>query len=186
MRRNEATLRNKWKIKNLTLQSQLRLSKFLTFIRFLRDFLTSRGSRKFSMCDMKTHKLFKSLPQIKALRRTSNHDHTMRKREATLQKKWKIQNLTLQSQLRLSKFLTFIRFLRNFSTSSGSRKFSMGYMITTKLFKSLLQIRALQRTSNHNHTMRRNEAMPRNKWKMQNLTLQSQLRLSKFLTFINF
>ena len=63
-------------------------------------------------------------------KKNADHDHTMSKREATLQKKWKIQNLTLQSHLRLSKFLTFIRFLRNFSTSSGSRKFSMGDMIT--------------------------------------------------------
>ena len=41
------------------------------------------------------------------------------------------------------------QFLRNFSTSSGSRKFFMGDIIMPKLFKSLPYIRALQRTSNH-------------------------------------
>ena len=137
MRRDETTLQNNWKIQNLTLQSQLRLSKFLTFIKLLRDISASRGSRKFSMGDMITSKLFKSFPQIKAIQQTSNHDHTMRRDEATIQNKWKIQNLTLQSQLRLSKFLTFNKFLRNFSTSSGSRKFSMGDIITTKVSKSL-------------------------------------------------
>ena len=97
-------------MQNLTLQSQLRLSKFLTFIKFLRNFSTSIGSRKISMCDKITPKVFKSLPKIKTLQRTLNHDHTMRRDEATLRNNWKIQNLTLQSQLRLSKFLTFINF----------------------------------------------------------------------------
>ena len=62
------------------------------------------------MGDMITPKMFQSLPKIKAIQRTSNHDHTMRRYEATLQNKWKIQNLTLQSQLILSKFLPFITF----------------------------------------------------------------------------
>ena len=62
----------------------------------------------------------------------------------------------------------------------------MGDKITPKVFKSLLKIKTLQRTLNHDHTMRRDEATLRNNWKIQNLTLQSQLRLSKFLTFINF
>ena len=130
-------LQKKWRIQNLTLQSQLRLSNFLTFIKFLRNFSTSIGSRKISMGDKITLKVFKSLPKIKTLQRTLNHDHTMRRDEATLRNNWKIQNLTLQSQLRLSKFLTFINFLRNFSTSSSSRKFSMGDMVTTKVCKSL-------------------------------------------------
>ena len=101
---------------------------------FVRDISTLRGSRKMSMGNMITPKMFQSLPKIKAIQRTSNHDHTMRRYEATLQNKWKIQNFILQSQLRLSKFLTFIKFLRNFSTSSGSRKISMGEMMTFKVF----------------------------------------------------
>ena len=44
----------------------------------------------------------------------------------------------------------------------------------------------LQRTSNHGHTVRKSEATLRNNWKMQYLNLQSQLGLSKFLTFITF
>ena len=49
-----------------------------------------------------------------------------------------------------------------------------------------LEHSALQRTSNHGHTVRKSETTLRNNWKMQYLNLQSQLRLLKFLTFITF
>ena len=138
------------------------------------------------MGDMITSRVSKSLPQIRVLQRTSDNSHTVRKSEVTLQKRYKIYNLTLRSQVRLSKFLTFINFLKIFSTSSDSKKFSMCGMLTPKVFKSLLQIRAVQRTSNYDRTIRRNETMLRNNQKIQNFTFQTQLRLSKFLTFLNF
>ena len=47
-------------------------------------------------------------------------------------------NLVFQSQLRLSKFLSFGPFLGHFSTSGGSKKFSMGDMRMFKVFKRLL------------------------------------------------
>eukprot|EP00493_Phyllostaurus_siculus_P015080 UN15313 len=82
----------------------------------------------------------------------------MRKSEDPLRKKWKIQNLTLRTQLRLWKFLTFIRFLRKVSDFKVVLKNFMSDMITSKVFKSLPEIRALQCTSNHDHTMRKSEA----------------------------
>ena len=62
-----------------------------------------------------TFKLFKSLPQIRAFQRTLNHDIMIRRREATLQKKQQRRNLTFQSHLRVSKFLTIIIFYERFN-----------------------------------------------------------------------
>ena len=104
------------------------------------------------MGDMVTFKVFKRLPQTRAIQRTSNHDITNCRSEAKLQKTRKRPNLVFQSQLRLSKFLSFGQFLGHFSTSGGSKKFSMGDMMMSKVFKRLPQIRAFQRTSNHDRT----------------------------------
>ena len=105
------------------------------------------------MGDMVTFKVLKRLPQTRAIQRTSNHDITNCRSEAKLQKTRKRPNLVFQSQLRLSKFLSFGQFLRHFSTSGGSKKFSMGDMVTLKVFKRLHQkMRAFRRTSNHDCT----------------------------------
>ena len=101
---------------------------------------------------MVTLKVFKRLSYTRVIQRTSNHDITNRRSEAKLQKTRKRPNLVFQSQLRLSKFLSFGQFLRHFSTSGGSKKFSMGDMTMSKVFKRLPQIRAIQRTSNHDRT----------------------------------
>ena len=105
------------------------------------------------MDDMVRFKVFKRLPQTRAIQRTSNHEITNRRSEASLQKTRKRLNLVFQSQLRLSKFLSFGKFLGHFSTSGGSKKFSMGDMMMFKVFKKLPQIRAFQRTSNHDRTI---------------------------------
>ena len=101
---------------------------------------------------MITLKVFKRSPETKAFQRTLNRDITNRKSEDKLQKTRKRPNLVFQSQLRLSKFLSFGPFLRRFSTLGGSKKFSMGDMMMSKVFKRLPQIRAIQRTSNHDRT----------------------------------
>ena len=54
--------------------------------------------------------------------------------------------------LRLSKFLSFGQFSGHFSTSGGSKKFSMGDMMMSKVFKMLPKMTAFQRTSNHDRT----------------------------------
>ena len=87
------------------------------------------------MGDMMTFKVFKRLPQTRAFQRTSNRDITNRKSEAKLQKTRKRPNFVFQSQLRLSKFLSFGPFLGHFSTSGVSKKISMGGMIMSKVFK---------------------------------------------------
>ena len=76
---------------------------------------------------------------MRAFQRTSNHDITNRRSEANLQKTRKRPNLVFQSQLRLSKFLSFGQFLGHFSTSSGSKNFSTGMddMMTFKVLKRL-------------------------------------------------
>ena len=96
--------------------------------------------------------MFKRLPKTRAFQRTSNLDITNRRSEAKLQKTRQRPNLVFQSQLRLSKFLSFGQFLGHFSTSSGSKKFSMGDMMMSKVFKRLPQMRAFQRTSNYDRT----------------------------------
>ena len=57
--------------------------------------------------------------------------------EAKLQKTRKRRNLVFQSQLRFSKFLGFGQFLGHFSTLGGSKKFSIGDMLMSKVFKRL-------------------------------------------------
>ena len=150
--RSEAKLQKTHQRPNLVFQSQLRLSKFLSFAQFLRHFSTSGGSKTFSTSDMITFKPFKRLPQTRNIQRTSNCDITTCRSEAKLQKTHQRPNLVFQSQLRLSKFLSFAQFLRHFSTSGGSKKFSMSDMMMSKIFKRLPQIRAFQRTSNHDRT----------------------------------
>ena len=59
---SEAKPQKTRKRQNLVFQSQLRLSKFLCFHQFLAHFLTSGGSKNFSMSDMMTFKAFKRLP----------------------------------------------------------------------------------------------------------------------------
>ena len=66
-----------------------------------------------------------------------NRDIMNRRSEAKLQKTRKRPNLVFQSQLRLSKFLSFGQFLRHFSTSCGSKTFSMSDMMMSKVFKRL-------------------------------------------------
>ena len=122
---------------NLVFQSQLRFSKFLSFGQFFRHFSTSSGSKNFFTGDMITLKVFKRLPETRAFQRTSNHDITNRKSEDKLQKTRKRPNLVFQSQLRLSKFLSFGQFLGHFSTSGVSKKFSMDDMMTFKVLKRL-------------------------------------------------
>ena len=46
-------------------------------------------------------------------------------------------NVVFQSQLRLSKFLSFDQYLSHFSTSGDSKKFSMSDMIMFKVFQRL-------------------------------------------------
>ena len=46
-------------------------------------------------------------------------------------------NLVFQSQLRLSRFMSFCQFFRHVSTSSGSKNFFASDMITLKVFKRL-------------------------------------------------
>ena len=115
---------------------------FLSFGPFLGHFSSSGGSKKISMGDMMMSKVFKRLSQTRAFQRTSNRDITHRISEAKLQKTRKRPNLVFQSQLRLSKFLSFGPFLGHCSSSGGYEKFSMGDMIISKVFKRLPQIKA--------------------------------------------
>ena len=103
----------------------------------LRHFSTSSGSKNFFTGDMIALMVFKRLPEIRAFQRTSNRDITNRESETKLQKTRQRPNLVFQSQLRLSKFLSFGPFLRHFSTSGGSKKFSIGDMMTSTVFKRL-------------------------------------------------
>jgi len=73
--------------------------------------------------------------------------------EAKLQKTRKRALLDFHSELRLSKFLSFGQFLGHFSTSGVSKKFSMGDMMMSKVFKRLPEMRAFQRTPNRDHTI---------------------------------
>ena len=132
--RSEAKLQKTRQRPNLVFQSQLRFSKFLSLVRFSGIFQL-QGSNNFFTGDMITLKVFKRLPETRAFQRTSNHDITNRRSEAKLQKTRKRPNLVFQSQLRLSKFLSFGQFLRHFSTSGGSKKFSMSDMMMSKVFK---------------------------------------------------
>ena len=97
-------------------------------------------------------KVFKRLYWTRAVQRTSNHEITKLRSEAKPQKTRKRQNLLFQSQLRLSKFLSFRQFLAHFLTSGGSKNFSMGDMRMSRVFKSFPQIMAFQHTSNHDRT----------------------------------
>ena len=63
------------------------------------------------------------------------------------------------------------QFFGNSSTSSGSKNFSMGDMMVSKVFKRLPQIRALQRTSNHSHTISIREDIQKNSFPPPNSQL---------------
>ena len=142
-RRSEAKLQKTRQRPNLVFQSQLRLSKFLSFGQFLRHFSASGGSKTFFAGNIIMSKVFTRLPYTRAFQRTSNRDITHRRSEAKLQKTRKRPNLLFQSQLRLSKFLSFGQFWGHFSTSGGYKKFSMGDMITFKVFQRLPETTAI-------------------------------------------
>ena len=99
------------------------------------------------------------------------------------QKTRKGQNF--QSQLRFSKFLNFHQFC-HFLTSRVFRKFCIDNMMAFKVCKNFSWIRALQRTSNRDHTMLEGETTSHKMWKGQDFVFVSQLRLSKCLTYHEF
>ena len=74
---------------------------------------------------------------MRAFQRTSNRDITHCRSEAKLQKTRKRPNLVFQSQLRLSKFLSFRPFLAHFLTSGVFKIFSMSDMMMFKVSKRL-------------------------------------------------
>ena len=86
-----------------------------------------------------------------------------------------------ESQLNLCFHQFLTNFLMEILTSGGSENFSMGLMISFKVFKRLLEIRDVYRTSILDPTKRRNGANPHKARQRQNLVFQSRLRLSKFL-----
>ena len=135
------------KRQNLVFQSQLRLWKFLTFIHFWKTFRLQVTLKTFLwiMDNVIVVKVFiKLLSLIRALKRTLNYEIMIRRRKATLQKKMqKRWNLDFWSQPRFSKFLTFINFLKNFSTSGDSNTFLMGNVITFQVVKTFHKVRAL-------------------------------------------
>ena len=71
----------------------------------------------------------------KVFQRTSNRYIKNRRSEARPRKTRKRSDLVFQSQLRLSKFLSFGQLVGHFSTSGASKKFSMGDMMMSNVSK---------------------------------------------------
>ena len=88
-----------------------------------------------------------------------------------------------ESQLNLCFHQFLTNFLMEILTSNGSKNFSMGIMVPFKVFKRLLKIRNVQRTSILDPTNRRNGGNAHKARQRQNLVFQSNLVLLKSLSF---
>ena len=89
------------------------------------------------MGDMITCQDFDMYSDIRAFQHTLNHDCRIRKSEPALEKKRKRKKNRSSEPTETLEISSFHQFLRNFSTSGGSKKFSMGDMIMFKVFKRL-------------------------------------------------
>ena len=114
-------------------ESQLALkNKILSFARFLRLSSTSTLLNVLIWCALDSSALKQPFKYFK--RQHINHWKIFR--DIWSQNAQKI-NLVCQSQLRLSEFLSFHQFLAHFLTLAGSKNFSMGDMLTFKVFEEL-------------------------------------------------
>ena len=111
-------------------ESQLALkNKIWSLVRFLKLSFTSTSRNVTIWCALDIPGLGQPLKYLECY-------HITRRNFFRATWSWKMpQKLFFQSQLRLSKFLSFGQFLRNISTSGGSKKFSTGDMITFKVYK---------------------------------------------------
>ena len=117
----------------------------------------SSGSKKFSMASKKMFKVSGGFYNIRALQRTLNQGHSMRRTKNT---QWKRSPSHVQWFYRFSYFFKFLKNFRIFHhvegvESSGSKKFSMASKIMFKVSGGFYNIKALQRTLNQHHRSRR-------------------------------
>ena len=120
------TKTQKFRVSQLALQN-----KIWSFVRFLKLSFISTNCNVTIWCALDSPGLGQPFKYLERY-------HITRRKVFRGTWSWKmLQKLFFQSQLNLSKFLSFGQFLRHFSTSGGSKKFSMSDMMMSKVFKRL-------------------------------------------------